>query len=398
MNLLTEKLTSNKKMNEELKAMIAELVGKSGYATSAEVKAITDKMAEMKFATPEQVEVLDTALNQLNEKMSKMGKEDKEKVEDLFLKGIESAYEGFKNGQGKEIQVKAGEGVLTGVTNQTLSLQVESGVAKPAKRNYVRNFLNTVMTSAGSIGWIERKTHTNNAEKKTENAAVTASQTTWEQKKKDMAVIAAMQKFSDEFESDLPMILADLKDDLGTDVEEKLDEFIVNDTTGGLMSVGTALKIGTTDPFGKAIPNANVLDVIAVAYNQAALKNYVLDTIFMNPTDITSMKLTKNNDGSYIMPVFYSGGLEISGMRVIPSTTVAADKFFAIDSTKVKLYVNWNLALKIYDQNSDDAEKGMKTAIAKVRSLIRVREHEKEAVVTCVSIKAAVTAFTKAAA
>ena len=57
--------------------------------------------------------------------------------------------------------------------------------------------------------------------------------------------------------------------------------------------------------------------------------------LFMNPADFAEMEMSKNDNGSYVIPPFAtSNGLIVGGMRVVQSSLVDAGQLLVGDFLK----------------------------------------------------------------
>jgi hypothetical protein len=79
------------------------------------------------------------------------------------------------------------------------------------------------------------------------------------------------------------------------------------------------------------------------------------------------MKLTKDVDGQYVMPTFATAnGLEVAGMRVIPTTAVSGENFIGGDLTVLQVLVREELGLQI-GLNGNDFIDNKKTMLVEKR-------------------------------
>jgi hypothetical protein len=70
--------------------------------------------------------------------------------------------------------------------------------------------------------------------------------------------------------------------------------------------------------------------------------------IFVNPAVVARMRLTKDSVGQYVLPVFATAnGLEVSGMRVIPTTAVTGENFIGGDLSVLNVLVREELGIQI---------------------------------------------------
>lgn len=194
-------------------------------------------------------------------------------------------------------------------------------------------------------------------------------------------------KVSDEMLDDIAWINSEINNELMRellkDVESQAYE---GDGTGnnlnGVLTTATAFAAGT---FATAIDNANFVDVLTVAANQIAIAdqdppNY----IFMHPSDVTTLKVTKlsSTDKRYVDRLIQTGmNLSLDGIPIIPTTLVTVDKYLIGNFSLAHLVTRDSIRIEM-GLDADDFTKNMRTIRAEWRGLTYVKNNDRTAFVT----------------
>ena len=390
----TETIAELKKANDELKGLLGER--KEGDTSTIEQKfALLDKsLEEMKNQLKEAAEAKEDEFKTLGDALLDLSKkaEFKELAEKITKKDSSKTYASF------EIKANLLTTALTGDRQRSL---IESGVDKPVLRQpFMRNILANIPTSSPVIYWTERTAHTNGVGGVAEGAAAGASDSTWEEKSRKMVKRGVSYKYSNESFSDIPQLIADLREDVNRDMDLDIDDQIINgDGTGnnfaGILADATAFNATTVGVAAKII-NPNLADLIKCAATQIELEHRMPTHVFLNPVDMNKLELEKDTTGQYVLPPFKSmSGLEISGIQVIKNTGILANSLLMLDRTAPRFYVSRDVAVNVWYQNEDDAKKDMKTVTLFFRGQVRVRENDKKAIVKVANITTALADIKK---
>lgn len=195
--------------------------------------------------------------------------------------------------------------------------------------------------------------------------------------------ITAYTKASKEALDDIAYLAAQINQELVELVELKLDEQILSgDNTGqnlkGILQYASAFSVAGS-ALALGVDQANNFDVIRAAAWQIAntgkgkfQPNYVL----VNPVDAALMDMTKNTQGSYVIPPFVSaGGQTIYGLQVIENVGVTAGEFVVGDFRKATLGIREGITLNVGYEN-DDFTKNLVTILAEMRAFHYVRTND----------------------
>ncbi len=163
-----------------------------------------------------------------------------------------------------------------------------------------------------------------------------------------------------------------------------IDNQLLNgDDTGeninGILNQATAWSAGS---FTATIDNANNWDVLQTAINQIDVANFEATVIFMHPSDVTAMKLTKGTDGHYVLPPFTAAnGMQVDGLPVRKNTGIAIDNFLVFDGSKSKAFFRERMSMQMGFEN-DDFTKNFVTILAEARLTHRIKGNDTPAFVT----------------
>lgn len=201
-------------------------------------------------------------------------------------------------------------------------------------------------------------------------------------------------KISTEMIDDIDFIAAEIENELKYKVDMLVDDQLFGgDGTGNnLKGIKTyaggyvLTTIKTTTP--------NDADAIRAGIAQVRTLNFRANYAFISTVDEANMDLTKNTQGSYIIPPFQSStGLTISGVQVVSTNNLNADEVIIADMTRYKVR-NYKLFAISYGWVADDFELNLFTVLGERRLHAYASENETGAFLydTLSNIKTAITA------
>ncbi|AII50324.1 capsid protein [Hymenobacter sp. APR13] len=170
------------------------------------------------------------------------------------------------------------------------------------------------------------------------------------------AKIALYYKLSTETVQDAPAFTYSLQ---GRGIElvlqEEDDQLLYGTGVGeealGLFTAATAFNAGSL-----RVENAQVIDVLYAAITQVRKSMFRANAIFMNPTDIAKMNLTKDADGRYLLPNILSNSAStIAGVTIAGIDAVNEGEFLvgALDLA-VETFSVEDLHVEVSGSNEDD--------------------------------------------
>ena len=153
----------------------------------------------------------------------------------------------------------------------------------------------------------------------------------------------------------------------------------------GVRTVASAFTPGTfATGQPNAVENPNIVDVLAVAMNQIALAEQPsANYIFMNPTDVTALKMVKvtSTDKRYVERTLLAGStLVVDGVPIIPTTLVTVGEYL-IGNFDLAMLVTRNEVMINIGLDADDFTKNLRTILAEWRGLSLVKNNDRTAFV-----------------
>ncbi len=208
--------------------------------------------------------------------------------------------------------------------------------------------------SVGSITtdralWVEELDESGTPIMLAEAAGKTQLSVRYEEKDARVKKIAVFGKVTTEMLADLPQLISYIQNNLMKRMDIVLeDNFFNGDGTGdnliGLDSYAQAFDGGGL----LAIDDANEYDVIEALALQVALAYGSANAVFVHPSTVSRMKLLKDDNGQYIYPRWASAdGLNVAGLKVIPTTAVTAGEFIGGDLSVVNVLKRDELGITI---------------------------------------------------
>ena len=369
-------------------------------AVDAAKKESADEVAKLKSDLVAMEETKKTMQKQLDEldieiqKVKKGGVSNAVKTFAVELKENltkEAAnLKGMTIGKVKEIQMEMKAFLETAnasiTTNSLLPVpQFETGVSKaPDRMPFILDIISTGVANSLTIYWTQRKTRTDNSGFVTEGTkttlaggTVTESVLGYETKSASMQNLLAFIKVSNNSIDDIDWLMSEVQTELLTLMALKLDAALLTGAVAtegfdGILTKATAFSAaGDTLPAG-VVPNK--YDVLKFAITQIKKANFKPNYIVLNPSDVRDLELARDDNGSYMLPPFMQSLPGVGGVRVIENNGITAGTYLVGDFTKAKFWMRKGMELKVWEQNSDDAEKMLKTVTLYMRGTLVIKD------------------------
>ncbi len=157
----------------------------------------------------------------------------------------------------------------------------------------------------------------------------------------------------------------------GLKLEEE-DQLLNGDGTSG--NIDGLLNSGNYTAYNRTTTGDTTIDVLRRSITQAALSEYPVDAIVLNPADWEEIELTKDTAGNYIManPVALAGP-QLWGRRVVPTNSIASGTFLTgAFSMGAQLWDRMEAAVQISYEDGDNFKKNMATLLAEERLALTV--------------------------
>lgn len=291
------------------------------------------------------------------------------------------AIVGLKDSSEPKIKIQLGNVINKAVASMTFATHTtgrvgrqerEAGVVGILRRTpKLLDIVNVSPTMADTYSWIEKTGVEGGVAMTAEGAVKNQGDfdlVEYTQKpKKETLIITVSKEMLDDI------------DDMAQTVEDEIMELITlftetivltGDGTGnniaGIDANATAFAAGT---FANTIEDANIFDVMRVAYNQVNLNLDDPTHFLMHPSDATRLDLKKDTQNRYVMPPFIaSDGTRVKGLPVIVSTLITEDDLYVGNFNRFKVKIRENIELELgYRGAADDWVKNFVSFLGEMR-------------------------------
>jgi len=318
-----------------------------------------------------------------------------------ILEGKAEELKAMKEKSGRSVQFTlkaAGTMALsTNTTGQIPQAEREQGITRIVRRNpYILQLVNVGTIMSNVWEWVEQKNADGGADMTAEGALKSLADFDLVVASANVKKVTAYIKVTKEMLDDVELMRSEIDQELTELINLRIDDQLLNGTgltvnLNGIITTATAWAAGA---FALSIPTPSKWDVLRTAVNQVRVNLFEPNYIVMHPTDVTSMELTKDSTGQYIMPPFTSvDGTIVSGIRIVANTGVTIDKFLVGDFQKSGVRFKEGLTINVGYEN-DDFTKNLVTILAEARLVHRVKSNHYGAFVYG-DFSDAVTALTK---
>ena len=286
----------------------------------------------------------------------------------------------------------------TNVTGQIPQAERETGITRIVRRNpFILELVNVGSIMSNVWEWVEQKNLDGGAAMTAEGAAKSQADFDLVLASANVKKVTAYIKVTKEMLDDVALMRSEINQELTELINLKIDEQLLSGAGSGnnLTGIITNATAWAAGAFALSIPTPTKWDVLRTAINQVRVNLFEPTYIVMHPTDVTSMELSKDSTGQYIMPPFAAvDGSIVSGIRVVANTGVTIDKFLVGDFNKAGVRFREGLTINVGYEN-DDFTKNLVTILAEARLVQRVKSNHYGAFVYG-DFSDAVTALTKA--
>ena len=365
------------------------------------------KSAELETALKEQSKVI-TALkekgsNSLANALEKKTASIKTAIEEIAQKG--------KASFSLEQKAITSASVVDGTDQYFYGLD---GVGKQPVRQLVMETLfssvNVGPNSGGTIRYTDQDVLTRGANNVANCSLFPASDITWKTTTDSVKKIADSIPVCKDAMEDFGFIESEVNTFILENLRLKLDQQL-------LLGIGSGLELNSVDSYAQtwgvgvgspiegmaaSIPFPTTYDVLASAIcqivnsGQANRAYYNPNAIVMNPTDVCQMKLEKDADGNYLLPLYFSAdGMSIDGVPVYATPLVPQNTAYVFDSTKGTIYTEREIQIEMADEHGTDFLEDFIRIKGSMRKQLIVRTVNTNAFLKITDIAAAKTALAK---
>jgi HK97 family phage major capsid protein len=246
----------------------------------------------------------------------------------------------------------------------------------PQRPLRVRDLLNVIPISTGSVEYPKQTARTNNAATVAENTLKPESNLTFELEAVPIRTIAHWILVARQILDDAPQLRATIDSELlyGLGYVEDA-QLLTGAGTGtdlsGLMTEATAFAAGSV-----VVASPQRIDVIGAAILQNAIANVLADGIVLHPADWFAICMTKNANGDYII-----GNPQdvvtprLFGLPVVPTLGQTAGSFLVgAFKTSATLYDRMAARVEISTEDSTNFRMNLATLLAEERIGLAVKQ------------------------
>jgi HK97 family phage major capsid protein len=230
-----------------------------------------------------------------------------------------------------------------------------------------------------------------------EGASATQLSVRYEERTKNVKEIAVFGKVTLKMMNDLPQLVSYISNNILKRMDIVVeDQLFSGDDTGdnlkGLNSYATAFSVtGLT-----LVKTPNEWDVLTAMATQVELAFGMPSGVFVNPATIQAMKAVKNTQGEPLWKDYVdidgNGAMSVSGMKILPTTAMAAGTFLGGDLSVVNVLDRETLSIQIGLDGSDFIKR-KKTMLASRRLVQFVSANDTKTIVKG-TFSTAITALT----
>lgn len=383
---LQEEVDKLKAENEKLKEALAKLKN----ADEDEEKSRT----ELQKALQDQIDELTKKADKMNEKGDNVVSIDtqlRKLITKEFVKDARSQAKGRKGTTTFELEMKSPitMNVTQGGTDGQIPLtQREPGINyAPQRRPFVLDYIVNGVAASNDVSWVEK--YGEEGEPAFKKELEKFPQRSWKHKVVSTKVkkVPVYAKYSNEALEDVDYFIGEVRRDIVEQLELVIDKEVLKGTSdsdsfsvAGLKGVLEYAQVWDSD--GKTVADATTYDVLAVAINQIIEEHHTPNVIFMHPSDVLEMRLSKDKNGNYIMPPFAAAnGQTIDNVQIVTNTGMDKGEFLAMDGSKAAALWKRAIELKMFEQNEDDALHDLFTVTGTARLALRVKGTDAKAFV-----------------
>ena len=387
-------------LETELKNLTVELkkatddVKKQAEAHTTELKNLGTVSAETKENADKALlamNTIDTRLKDIEQKMSRRGDPEEDRVEARSLgqqfvanDDVKAAlahadkFKGTVNAELKNITYASQTG--SSASSALVAADRQGFIQLPNRTMTIRDLLMPGRTNSGFIDYPKESGFTNNAATVAENPANPKPQSdiTYTMVNTTVRTIAHFIMASRQILADAPQLESQIDGRLryGLAYAEEL-QLLLGDGTGtnllGLLPQATAYSAVTA---GLAAEPANItkIDRLRIALLQATLALYPSTGIVLNPTDWATIEMTKDTQGRYLFanPTGVAGPV-LWGKPVVESLAMAANSFLVgAFRMAAQIFDRDDVSVQLSTEDRDNFVKNMATILAEERLALAV--------------------------
>ena len=369
---------------DELKGVTAEMKTFMAKANDEidNAKSLSAETKNAISALTEKATLLTDKCLELEQKIAARGDDSQKSVLTIgeqFIKSDEWKSMQIKRAGSARLDLKTAIVNATGQNQPLVAADRLQGIITNPNRVFtIRDLLPVGRTSSNLIEYTKENVFTNNAggqysSPAFENVTKPESGITFTLESEPVRTLAHWIPVSKQVLDDSPMLQSFIEGRLqyGLKLEEE-DQLLNGDGTGSNLS--GILDSGNFTAYTRAQTGDTNIDTLRRAITQAALSEFMADTIVINTADWEAIELTKATDGQYVWTNPALGNApQLWGKRVVATNSITAGTFlvgaFAMGA---QIWDRQQASVTVSLENSDNFVKNMATILAEERLCLAV--------------------------
>lgn len=222
---------------------------------------------------------------------------------------------------------------------------------------WILEFVTTGNTTAAALIWYDETQKEGDFAITAEGAIKPLVQYKFTRRSTDYSKAAGRTTITEEFDQDYPRLVSTIKKLMQQDCRLAMNSVVLTDMVANASAYaynGLDGDIDSPDDYA----------AIGAAIAQLQALRYQPNVLVLNPADAWRMRLTKGNDGHWIMPPFTWNGQTYEFGKVIVDPDVAVGNFFIGDGSVYTVLMKGDIIIRIgYASSTDDFESNQYTMI-----------------------------------
>ena len=395
------------KNSDNMSKLEAKIEEKAGEDVVKEIKGQIGELKEKHF------DMLESAVKEQGKEIARLRKEGKEAIEapksfDAELRAVWKSSDVLKNfisgekRDGFNLELKT-EVTRASVSNNTMAHSIMGVGEIPRRLNSVSALFSTGTIdndSNGVIRYWDQDSFTNNATEIAESAAYPESEIEWIQRTLDVRKIGDSIPVTREALEDVGFVSTQVRNLINNNVFAREDrQSLLGDGTGQqLTGVDAVAPNWAAGAFATSIDDASIYDVLSTGIVQIANAGennvYAPTAIVMNPTDVELMRLAKDADGNYIMPMWMTAdGRSVRGVQIVETSLCPQNQAYIGDFNFGTMYGTGGINIDVATQHGTDWLDDVQRLKASIRRCLVIRNVDAGAFLHVADIAAAQAAL-----
>lgn len=374
---LGDKQDELKGVTAEMKTFMAKANDEidNAKSLSAETKSAIEKLAEKATTLTDKCLELEQKLSARSDDSSKSV----QTIGEMFVASADWKSMQSRRAGSARLDLKTAIVNATGQNQPLVAADRLQGIITNPNRVFtIRDLIPVGRTSSNLIEYTKENVFTNNAggqyaSPAFENVTKPESGITFTLESEAVRTLAHWIPVSKQVLDDSPMLQSFIEGRLqyGLKLEEE-DQLLNGDGTGSNLS--GILDSGNFTAYTRAQTGDTNIDTLRRAITQAALSEFMADTIVINTADWEAIELTKATDGQYVWTNPAIGNApQMWGKRVVATNAITAGTFlvgaFAMGA---QIWDRQQASVTVSLENSDNFVKNMVTILAEERLALTV--------------------------